>query len=40
VKMEGGDHSFKTLKSSGITHEEAIDRLAKETAAFAGRVGE
>lgn len=35
VKMEGGDHSFKTLKSSGITHEAAIEQLAKETARFA-----
>lgn len=35
VKMEGGDHSFKTLKSSGITHEAAIEQLAKETADFA-----
>ena len=35
VIMEGGDHSFKTLKRSGITHEEAIERLAEETAKFA-----
>ncbi len=35
VKMEGGDHSFKTLKSAGITHEEAIEQLARETARFA-----
>ncbi len=35
VKMEGGDHSFKTLKSSGITYEEAIEQLARETARFA-----
>ena len=34
VKMEGGDHSFKTLKRSGITHEEAIEKLAMETARF------
>lgn len=34
VKMEGGDHSFKTLKSAGISHEEAIKQLAMETAAF------
>ncbi|MFT5765837.1 MAG: putative alpha/beta-hydrolase family hydrolase [Saprospiraceae bacterium] len=38
VKMEGGDHSFKTLKSSGITHEEAIEQLAKETAKFAAKL--
>jgi len=35
VKMEGGDHSFKTLKSSGITQEAAIEQLASETALFA-----
>ncbi|MBI1226960.1 MAG: alpha/beta hydrolase [Bacteroidetes bacterium] len=35
VRMEGGDHSFKTLKSSGITHEAAIKKLASETAHFA-----
>ncbi len=35
VKMEGGDHSFKTLKRSGISHEEVMEELAKQTAAFA-----
>ncbi|PHN06075.1 alpha/beta hydrolase family protein [Flavilitoribacter nigricans] len=35
VRMEGGDHSFKTLKRSGVTQEEMIDQLARETAAFA-----
>lgn len=35
VKMEGGDHSFKTLKRSGISPEEVLDKLAKETASFA-----
>lgn len=35
VKMEGGDHSFKTLKSTGITQEAAIEQLATETARFA-----
>ncbi len=35
VKMEGGDHSFKTLKSTGISHEAAIEQLAMETARFA-----
>lgn len=35
VKMEGGDHSFKTLKSSGITSEAAMEQLAVETARFA-----
>ena len=38
VKIEGGDHSFKTLKSSGITHEEAIEQLAVETARFAEKL--
>lgn len=38
VKMEGGDHSFKTLKRSGITHEEMIERLAQETADFAKKL--
>jgi len=35
IKIEGGDHSFKTLKKSGITYEEAIEMLAVETAKFA-----
>lgn len=35
VKMEGGDHSFKTLKRSGVSQEEVMERLAKETADFA-----
>lgn len=35
VKMEGGDHSFKTLKRSGISAEEVMEKLASETAAFA-----
>jgi predicted alpha/beta-hydrolase family hydrolase len=38
VKMEGGDHSFKTLKRSGITHEEAVEQLAKETADFVAKL--
>lgn len=38
VKMEGGDHSFKTLKRSGVTQEEMIERLARETAQFARSV--
>lgn len=37
VKMEGGDHSFKTLKRSGITPEEVMEQLAKETAGFVGK---
>lgn len=35
VKIEGGDHSFKMLKSSGVSHEEAIEKLAQATAKFA-----
>ena len=35
VKMEGGDHSFKTLKRSGISYEEVMEKLASETAKFA-----
>ena len=35
IKMEGGDHSFKTLKRSGISAEEVMEQLAKETAGFA-----
>ncbi len=38
VRMEGGDHSFKTLKRSGITHEEAIGSLARATAEFAAEI--
>lgn len=38
VKMEGGDHSFKTLKRSGITPEAVMQKLAEETAAFARKV--
>lgn len=37
VKMEGGDHSFKPLKKSGITPEEMIERLAVATAKFSKR---
>jgi predicted alpha/beta-hydrolase family hydrolase len=35
VRMEGGNHSFQPLKKSGITYEEAIEKLALETAKFA-----
>lgn len=38
VIIEGGDHSFKVLKSAGVTQEEVVQRLARETAGFAGRV--
>lgn len=32
--FEGGDHSFKMLKKTGISHEEVIEKLAKAAAAF------
>ena len=38
VKVEGGDHSFKTLKRSGITQEEVMEKLADETAKFASKL--
>ena len=36
--LEGGDHSFKTLKRSGITHKDMVKRLAEETAGFAAKL--
>ena len=36
--FEGADHSFKTLKRSGITHEEMITKLAKETKSWADKI--
>ncbi len=38
VKIEGGNHSFKMLKSSGVSNEEVIERLAEETARFAAKL--
>ena len=35
VKIERGNHSFKMLKRSGVTQEEAIEQLAEATAEFA-----
>ena len=32
--IDGGDHSFKMLKSSGVSHEEVISRIAKIAAEF------
>jgi predicted alpha/beta-hydrolase family hydrolase len=32
--FEGGDHSFKMLKKTGIPHKEVIEKLAKTAAAF------
>ena len=34
--FEGGDHSFKMLKKTGISHEEVIEKLAKTAALFKG----
>ena len=38
VRIESGDHSFKTLKSSGMSQEDTMELLAKETADFAKRI--
>lgn len=38
INMEGGDHSFKTLKKSGVSHEEMITELAAETARYVRRL--
>lgn len=38
VKIESGDHSFKTLKKSGLSQEDAIEQLAKATADFAAKL--
>jgi predicted alpha/beta-hydrolase family hydrolase len=38
VKIESGDHSFKTLKKSGLTQEDAIEQLAAATAEFAEKL--
>lgn len=35
--FEGADHSFKTLKKSGISQEEMIEKLAKATYKFMGK---
>ena len=35
VEIESGDHSFKTLKRSGISHEGAVKQLAQQTSWFA-----
>jgi len=32
--IEGGDHSFKVPKASGLSHDEVIERLAQLTAAW------
>lgn len=38
VVLEGADHSFKMLKRSGITHEEMVERLAKEVRSWLDKV--
>lgn len=35
VTMEGADHSFKTLKRSGIDPDQVMEKLAQETVDFA-----
>ena len=35
VVLESADHSFKTLKRSGVSHEEMVERLAKEVKEWA-----
>ncbi len=37
ILYEGADHSFKLLKSSGITADQMIERLAEDTAQWAKR---
>ena len=32
--FEGGDHSFKMLKKTGVPHEEVIEKLAKTASGF------
>ncbi|SMF14067.1 alpha/beta family hydrolase [Pseudobacteriovorax antillogorgiicola] len=34
VVIKGADHSFKTLKRSGVTADEVLERLAREASAF------
>ena len=38
VIIEGGDHSFKMLKRSGVSETEVMEKLAKETSKFARRL--
>jgi predicted alpha/beta-hydrolase family hydrolase len=39
IKLEGADHSFQTLKRSGISPEGVMAQLAREIAGFAAKVG-
>ncbi|GLR18934.1 alpha/beta hydrolase [Portibacter lacus] len=38
VRIEGGNHSFQTLKKLGIPYEDTIEQLAQETAKFASNL--
>ena len=38
IIIEGGDHSFKMLKRSGVSEEEVMKKLAVETAKFARKI--
>lgn len=39
VKLEGADHGFETLKRSGVSAEEVLERMCAEVAGFGGEVG-
>jgi len=39
IKLEGADHSFQTLKRSGLSAEAVMTQLAQEIAIFAATVG-
>jgi uncharacterized protein len=39
VRLEGADHSFQTLKRSGVSSESVMTQLAEEIARFAAQVG-
>ncbi|MBL0019217.1 MAG: dienelactone hydrolase family protein [Bacteroidetes bacterium] len=39
IKLEGADHSFQTLKRSGVSAEAVMTQLAVEIAEFAKKVG-
>ncbi|MBK9452445.1 MAG: hypothetical protein IPN95_24075 [Bacteroidetes bacterium] len=38
IKLEGADHSFQTLKRSGMSAEEVMPQLSEEIARFAAQV--
>lgn len=39
IRLDEADHSFETLKRSGISSESIMQRLVEEIARFAGQVG-